>query len=287
MPDLPLFDFFQFHPVSVFTVLSRNGTEQDNFTNNFTNEGDFFMTVNTDWFPTRRELQLAMAQNWLTILNPNPGPPPPPPTPPWNIPPEEVTELQTLTDAAQTMLALAQSSARTEVITAECKAAFEALTAKMRFFKSRYFLEPPLTDADLISLGLHPKDTSRTPVPPPTSQAEADISRPGVHLLELHLRAVTGSPADPNRADYGFRIYWGVMPIGGASAEAATGLRRELVKIPVSGEELPHSKFTRRKKELFDFLAEDSGKTVYFCVRFENAKGESGPWGPMFSSVIP
>jgi hypothetical protein len=57
--------------------------------------------------------------------------------------------------------------------------------------------------------------------------------------------------------------------------------------VTTAGEDLPHSKFTRRKKERFDFPAEDSGKTAYFCVRYENAKGESGPWGPMFSAVIP
>jgi hypothetical protein len=55
----------------------------------------------------------------------------------------------------------------------------------------------------------------------------------------------------------------------------------------ISGEELPHSRFTRRKKELFDFPQEDRGKTIYFCVRYENAKGEPGPWGPIFSAVIP
>ncbi|MDR3352901.1 MAG: hypothetical protein LBO00_07885 [Zoogloeaceae bacterium] len=32
---------------------------------------------------------------------------------------------------------------------------------------------------------------------------------------------------------------------------------------------------------------EESGKTIYFCVRYENAKGEPGPWGPIFSAVIP
>jgi hypothetical protein len=56
-------------------------------------------------------------------------------------------------------------------------------------------------------------------------------------------------------------------------AQALTGTKRELVKAPVSGDELPYSRFTRRKKELFDFPAEDSGKTVYFCIRYENAKG--------------
>jgi hypothetical protein len=246
-----------------------------------------FMTASSDWLPRKRELQLAMSQNWLTILNSSEPGPTPPPTPPWNIPLQDVEDLQTLTDAASSILAIAQSSARTETITAECKAAFEAMIAKMRFIKSRYFLEPPLVDADLISLGLHPKSTSHTPIPAPTTQAEADIGRPGVHLLELYLRAVSGAKADPNSADYGFRIYWGIMPQGGASAEAATGKKRELTQPAISGEELPHSKFTRRKKELLDFPAEDSGKTVFFCIRFENAKGEPGPWGPIFSTIIP
>ena len=221
-----------------------------------------------------------MAKNWLFVIgNSNP--------PPWGIPQPEVADLNNLTGEAENALQEAQSSNRTPVITAQCKAAFEALIAKMRLLKSHYFLTPPLTDADYISLELQPKDTTHTPVPPPTAQAEADISRPGVHLLELHLRPVAGSPPDPHRADYGYRIYYGVLPPGGAAVEVATGIKRELLKAPVSGDELPHSRFTRRKKELFDFPAEDSGKTVYFCIRYENAKGEPGPWGPMFSSVIP
>jgi hypothetical protein len=68
---------------------------------------------------------------------------------------------------------------------------------------------------------------------------------------------------------------------------AATGVKRELVKVSASGNDLPHSKFTRRKKELLDFAQEDGGKTVYFCTRYENVKGEPGPWEPLFSSVIP
>ena len=238
------------------------------------------MSKNADWLPARREAQLAMAANWVTVLGNQSGNP-------WNIPSADQTELVTLSGTARTMLEQAQSSARTPVITEACREAFAALIEKMRFIKSRFFVVPPLANTDIIALELHPKDTTRTPVPPPAAQAEADITRPGVHLLELHLRAVSGSPPDPHRADYGYRIYYGIMPQGGAATAAATGVKRELVRDPLSGEELPHSKFTRRKKELFDFPAEDTGKTVYFCIRYENAKGESGPWGPMFSSIIP
>jgi hypothetical protein len=237
------------------------------------------MTNTAHWLSGKRSEQIAMAKDWLQILGTA--------VPPWGIPAAEVSALRTLMESAEELLEEAMSSERTEVITSECRRAFLELTEKMRSIKNHYFISPPLTDTDLISLQLKPKDTEHTPIPPPSNQAEADISRPGAHLLTLHLRAITGSPPDPHRSDYGFRIYWGVMPSGGATTEAALSVKRELIKVPVSGDELPHSRFTRRKKEKFDFPQEDSSKTVYFCVRYENAKGESGPWGPIFSAVIP
>jgi hypothetical protein len=205
----------------------------------------------------------------------------------WGVPASEVTELGALTTAADAALTAALTEERTTFITAKCKAAFDALVEKMRFIKSRYFLSPPLTDADFTLLDLKPKDTTHTPVPPPSGQAEADITRPGVHLLELHAHPTSETLADVSKGDYGFRIYYGIMPQGGASVEVATSPKRELMQVPISGDELPHSRFTRRKKERFDFDQADSGKMAYFCIRFENSKGESGPWGPMFSSIIP
>jgi hypothetical protein len=32
--------------------------------------------------------------------------------------------------------------------------------------------------------------------------------------------------------------------------------------------------------------AEDAGKTVYVCARYENSKGEAGNWGPLASAVV-
>jgi hypothetical protein len=45
--------------------------------------------------------------------------------------------------------------------------------------------------------------------------------------------------------------------------------------------------FTRRKKELVDFDASESGMTAYFCARYENQKGEHGAWGAVVSAIIP
>jgi hypothetical protein len=135
-------------------------------------------------------------------------------------------------------------------------------------------------------LGLKPKDATKTPVAPPAGQAEADVTYPGPHLLMLHLKPMAGTALDP-RADHGYRVYYGILPPGGATAEEAARTHRYLMHVPVSGEDLPSSQFTRRRRELLDFPAEDSGKTAYFSVRYENAKGQKGPWGPVFTAVIP
>ena len=139
---------------------------------------------------------------------------------------------------------------------------------------------------DFIALGLKPRDTIRTPVAVPTAQATADVTYPGAHMLMLHIKPVEGTLHDA-RADYGYRVYYGVLPHGGASAEEAATPRRYMQKSPVNGDELPHSQFVRRKKELFIFPADDSGKTAFFCIRYENSKGQAGPWGTVFSATIP
>jgi hypothetical protein len=57
----------------------------------------------------------------------------------------------------------------------------------------------------------------------------------------------------------------------------------------VTGEDLPHSVFTHKKKYRFDFDG-DSGKTVYFSLKYENEKGGEegeGLYGPIFSAIIP
>jgi hypothetical protein len=77
------------------------------------------------------------------------------------------------------------------------------------------------------------------------------------------------------------------MPQGGATLEQAAGIKRYLMKPPLSGDELLHYRFTRRKTELAGFAAEESGMMAYFCSRYENGKGGVGNWGTVASAIIP
>ncbi|MDR1248457.1 MAG: hypothetical protein LBK63_04050, partial [Treponema sp.] len=90
-----------------------------------------------------------------------------------------------------------------------------------------------------------------------------------------------------SRGDYGFALYLGIMPQGGATLEQAAGIKHYLMKEPRSGEELLHHRFTRRRKEPVNFDASESGMTAYFCARYENGKGHVGNWGPVASAIIP
>jgi hypothetical protein len=126
-----------------------------------------------------------------------------------------------------------------------CRLAFEALTDKMRFFKNHYFLVPPLTLANLAELGLDFPDPS-TPIPVPKAQPEADLTFPGIHLMELRNIRPSAGPGPDLRSDHGVRIYYGL------SGTPTDTHPFQVTEVPMTGKMLPESLFTRRKKERFD-----------------------------------
>jgi hypothetical protein len=207
----------------------------------------------------------------------------------WGIPQDQFTELQGLCDAADTLLQKAADEAeRTHVITVECQAAFTLLNAKMRYFRDRFFKIPPLTEGDWAALGFRPKDPHQTTSPAPNGVPQAALSYPGgPHALLAHLGPMPGTLELDAASDYGYAVYVGIMPQGGATLEQAASDKHYLMKVPADGKPLRHYRFTRRKKEKILFEAEDGGMTAYVCCRYENRKGEAGDWGPVASIIIP
>jgi hypothetical protein len=98
-----------------------------------------------------------MARQWVSVAGGHAGV--------WDIPAAPLTEFGSLITAAESALKFAKNeNSRTPVATAWCKKTFDALSVFMRDFKRRYFLSPPLTDADFVSLGLTSPTTPR-PLP--------------------------------------------------------------------------------------------------------------------------
>jgi hypothetical protein len=210
--------------------------------------------------------------------------PPAPEAPKWtHIPPEARAELN---GAYAAWHAAYENTLRpcTPPERAEKRQLHKTSEKTARNFVNAYLrYHPAVTNYDKGQMGLHIPDTTPTVVSRPDAQPKADVTYPGVHLIELtRIRAVVSGDGNP-RSDYGVRIFWGIM---GPATERD---RFRLTEPPVIGRDLPHSTFTPRKRYRFDFSG-DSGNRVYFCLRYENEKGGEegeGPFGPIFSAIIP
>jgi hypothetical protein len=189
----------------------------------------------------------------------------------WGIPAAAYTELGNRFGAAQAALQKAKDdSQRTPVVNAQCNAAFDAMEAYARDFKRRHFFEPPLTDADLVSLGLRPRDPHPTPSGKPEAKVRAEPYLLGRRELGFKIVFESGDPGD--KANEGFRVYHTLT----APGEPA----------PTAPLETWASFFTRRKKDKLEFGYADSGKTAHFAVQIEN-HGIKGDWGSLTSGLVP
>jgi hypothetical protein len=217
-----------------------------------------------DWFPTTRMAILAMAIIWITVCTVK--------RLAWGIAGVALTEFTALKDAAQAALALIQDeSTRTRVTIAECAAAFAALEDFMRDFKRRYFIKPPLTDADFISLGLKPPDSTRTPIDPPKEGPEFSITQMGRGALGIvYWYGETGRKGSKPKGVKGARIYYGF------SAESITNQNL-----------LTMSEWATRCPHVIRFTEADRGKRIYIALRWELGRehGES-PWSKTQSELV-
>ena len=229
------------------------------------------MIGRTTWLPGKRADLTEMAQGWnmhlskpaiKTMLN------------------LSTATLESFSDKTQLLVTLSETprGARTPAFNAQIRAAEKALIAQMSDIKMRYLFMPPLTEADFITLGLRPKDKTPTVVNPPEMSAEADLIFPGIGRVEVcHIRPA-GSSGD-TRASHGVRIYYGVLGNNDGSPVRIT-------QPPVTGANLPQSVFTRKQRYTFD-LADQRGKHAFFCIRYENSKGQHGPWGTILEAYVP
>jgi hypothetical protein len=204
-----------------------------------------------------------MASEWVTVCTVKKTA--------WNIPESDLTNLTSVRDlAAAALEAATDESTRTPVATARCKTMFGHLIKVMRYFKPRYFLCPPLAEADLVSLGLKPHDPHPTPSGVPAAQVAVETYLKGQHEIGVRLSYASGGPDDP--ANKSFRIWHRVVGPGETP--------------PASPEQLDKSVSTKRMNDLLELAYEDSGKQIFIAVQAENGK-KKGPWGPMVSAHVP
>jgi hypothetical protein len=190
----------------------------------------------------------------------------------WAIPQTSVTELQTLTTTFGNALAVTENPATRTKITVQAKNdARKAVESKTRLFLKAYVTyNPKVTDPDRDAMGLPIHKTTRSDVPVPTTTVEAEVSLPSPAVVEIAYHdAESGHKAKPEGV-HGAEVAWAILPVP-----------------PVDWKELIHSSFDTHTPLRLTFEGADRGKTLYFALRWENTRGEKGPWSEIHNTIIP
>ncbi|MDR2414217.1 MAG: hypothetical protein LBD64_04440 [Odoribacteraceae bacterium] len=133
------------------------------------------------------------------------------------------------------------------------------------------FPDELISDKDLDLMGVPPRQTGkRSPSPVASRMPGYLIELPGAFRVVLHF-------FDKERGSG--------KPKGQHGAEIAS-----LVTTATEGvahADLTRSTFDTNSPCTFDFPDTDRGKRFYFSLRWENTRGEKGPWTPVDFTVIP
>jgi hypothetical protein len=159
---------------------------------------------------------------------------------------------------------------RTSVITFEKNEARKKYEHFLRFLILGLEYNPLVSDDDLAKMEIHRKSSKRTPVDIPNH-------RPGLKVISSELRIIviaffnilTGRRGKPTGV-HGIEFRWAIL-------EA----------YPTDIEQLIHSYFDTRSPFTLEFKESERGKIVYYCARWENTRGEKGPWSEIMEVIVP
>jgi hypothetical protein len=218
--------------------------------------------MSTDYIPKRDEVFRDCAQNLYTYaLSKYQN---------WNITSPQ-PPLESLLNAYQDALASAQSPNRGKVDVLTKNEARVALEAAVRPYVKAYLsFNPAVSDADREQMGITIHDKTKTPVLPPTTIPEAEIDSSIIRQLTIHFKDNGSERRGKPHGVHGVEIVWDITET-----------------IPLKMEEFKNSVFDTRSPYTFTFDESQRGKKVFFCLRWENAKGEKGPWSEIYNAIIP
>jgi hypothetical protein len=126
-----------------------------------------------------------------------------------------------------------------------------------------------VTDENKNNLGLHVAETTRTPVPPPSTQPVLEVVDTEAGLQVLAVKDEGASRRGKPTGVAGVLVYRAVA----ADPVSAAGETAFLI-------------FTSKTGLQSNFTTADRGKIATYFARWTNAKGEVGPWSDGVSSPI-
>ena len=188
----------------------------------------------------------------------------------WGIPTSQVNELQSLLNTFQYALTQSENPATHTPVTVMAKnKAREALESKLRLFLKAYVTyNLAVTDVDREAIRLPIHKTTHDPSPIATTWPFVQLIVARERHLQFDFRGTEASKAKPE-GQHG-------MELAGHIGEK-----------PDNQYEMNLSYFDTNSPLTIEFREEDRSKTFWYTVRWENTRGEKGPWSDISSAIIP
>jgi hypothetical protein len=219
---------------------------------------------NSDYIPTTDSKFLTWLLNVVAYLEQNISA--------WGLPESDVSELQNLASDFQEKLGVAENAAtRTSVAVLAKNEARKAVEAKVRMLLKAYVTyNPAVSDEDRKAMDLPVHKTTRTPVPVPATYPDFDIDSSVIRRLTIHFYDKGSTSKAKPTGVHGAEIRWAILDAP-----------------PTDIEELTRSSFDTHSPFTLEFKEHERGKTVYFCLCWENTTGAKGAWSEIVSAIIP
>lgn len=185
------------------------------------------------------------------------------------IPQEGITSLKAPQQRYETAFKKCEDPNRGKLDIAEKHDARDAYEKEIRAFTKGYLYSPSVSDGHRRSMGISdPKNPA--PVPAPTTYPEAEADTATLRQVAIHYH----DKGSTHRA----------KPHGVHGAE----LRWILSDTPVTDvAELINAEFDTASPFTLSFQGHERGKTLYYALRWESTRGEKGPWGEIYTAIVP
>jgi hypothetical protein len=192
----------------------------------------------------------------------------------FNFPQEVSDSIQTkLADFGEKLRIADEPNTRTPVAVQAKNTAHKLLEKTVRNAVTEYLTHNHLvSDDDRVAMGIPVHKTTHTPSPVAHEAPDVDVDTSVLGCVTIHFfeKGHHHKKAKP-AGQHGAEIAWVISDV------------------PVtSTTKLIHSSFDTHTPLTLDFQDHDQrGQILYFAIRWENTRGEKGPWSAIQSTVIP
>ncbi|MDR0749549.1 MAG: hypothetical protein LBF62_08265 [Tannerellaceae bacterium] len=163
-------------------------------------------------------------------------------------------------------------SRRTPVVIAQMRDAEKVADPYFRELYRTLKANPKVTNADLEAMGL-PQRTDPHPKPAPVADTTPEF---GIVPLTGHRLQIDYYPQGETHKKG--------KPAGQHGVEIRWAFSEEPIH---NADRLSNSAFDTGSPAILIFTGDDSGRTVYLALRWENTRGEKGPWSDIAIVKVP